>query len=156
MRLRLKYFKQALAGYQSNNEILFAAEVANNLSVCYLKSGKSQQALDVVSGTDQVFASANDIKHQAIALANQAAALEGLRKFDQALEKYEESSRLFKETGTNLEERVMVLQSLSELHMKMGHQLDAMATMQIALSYKKKPSFIERFLKKLLKIPFKF
>ena len=119
-----------------------------------MKSGNPKKAFEFVDGTDKVFEKANDTNRQAIALANQAAVLEGLKKYDQAVLKYEESSRLFKEDG-NREKRVMVLESLSQLHLKMGNQLDAMATMQIALDNKKKPSVIERFLKKLLQIPFR-
>ena len=147
-------FLQAVEEYKSNNELLPAAEAANNLSLCYLKSGNPKKAFEFVDGTDKVFEKANDTNRQAIALANQAAVLEGLKKYDQAVLKYEESSRLFKEDG-NREKRVMVLESLSQLHLKMGNQLDAMATMQIALDNKKKPSVIERFLKKLLQIPFR-
>ena len=88
-----------------------------------------------------------------MALGNQAVALENLGKFSRAVEKYEESARLLKQTG-DLDNRAIVLQSLSELQMKMGHQLDAMATMRIALLNKKKPSLLERLLQKLLKIPF--
>lgn len=150
----INYFSQASTGFESSGDMLSVAEIANDLCLCYLKTGDSQKASEVVLGTEEVFEKAGDKRRQAIALANQGAAMESLHKFDPAVEKYEASSRLFKEIG-NLEERALVLKSLSELHLKMGHQLDAMVTMQIALDNQKKPSLIERFLKKLLKIPFR-
>jgi len=149
----IQLYSEASTGYAALGNHLLAAEMANNLSVCYLKAGDTQKALDVVDGTDALFAEAGDVHRQAIALGNQAAALEGLGKYNQAVEKYEASSRLLKQAGA-LEDRATVLQSLSELHLKMGHQLDAMGTMQIALLNKKKLSFFDRILKKLLKIPF--
>jgi tetratricopeptide (TPR) repeat protein len=147
------YFTSAHTGFLSAGNRLSAAETANNLSVCFLKSGNHQKALDFATGTDEIFAQAGDSGRQAMALGNQAAALESLGRFGLAEEKYQESSRLLKETG-DLENRTTVLTSLSQLQMKMGHQLDAMATMKIALLYKKKPSLMERLLNKLLKIPF--
>jgi tetratricopeptide (TPR) repeat protein len=149
----IEYLNQALSGSSSSGDKLISAEIANDLSLCYLKTGDSQKAWGLVQGTDELFEKGNDKHRQAIALANQGAILESLHKFEQAIEKYEASSRLLKEIG-NQEERSLLLKSLSELHMKMGHQLDAMATMQIALDNEKNPSLIERFLKKLLKIPF--
>ncbi len=149
----IEHFLTSHSGFLADDNQLSAAETANNLSVCYLKSGDAQKALDAASGTDEVFSKAGDLRHQALALGNQAAALESLGKPKLAAEKYEESSRLLKEVG-DLDNRAIVLQSLSELQMKMGHQLDAMATMRIALLNKKKQSVLERFLQKLLKIPF--
>jgi tetratricopeptide (TPR) repeat protein len=146
-------FLSAHSVFISSDNQLSAAEAANNLSVCYLKVGNAQKALEIATGTDEIFAQVGDLQRQAMALGNQAAALESLGKLSLAVEKYEESSRLLKQTG-DLDDRAIVLQSLSELQMKMGHQLDAMATMRIALLNKKKPSLLDRLLQKLLKIPF--
>ena len=119
-----------------------------------MKSGESQNALNIILGIDELYEKSGDVHRQAITLGNQASALEKLNLQEQAAKKYEESSRLFKQIG-DLENRSIVLQSLSELQMKMGHQLDAMATMQVSLLNKKKPSIFDRFLKKLLQIPFR-
>ena len=147
-------FANAQSTYTENRDHLLAGEVANDLSVCYLKSGEPQKAFDVIMVTADFFGKSGDIRRQAITLGNQAAALEKLGKMNQAVEKYEECSRLFKQIGDN-EDRVVVLQSLSELQMKMGQPLDAMSTTQIALMNKKKPSLVDRLLKKLLQIPFR-
>lgn len=149
----IQLFAQAVSGYQASGDALSAAEAANNLSTCYLRSNNPQKALEVIEGTDDVFAAAGDKFRQAIALGNQASSLESLGKPNQAIEIYEHCSTLLKETN-HLDERGIVLKSLAALHMKMGHQLDAMSNMQIALLNEKKPSLINRFLKKLLKIPF--
>jgi tetratricopeptide (TPR) repeat protein len=149
----ITFFLSAHSGFLSAKNSLSAAETANNLSVCYLKNGKAQEAYDIAAGTDETFAQAGDLRRQAMALGNQAAALENLGKLNPAAEKYGESAQLLKQTGDR-DNRAIVLQSLSQLQMKMGHQLDAMATMRIALLDKKKPSFMDRLLQKLLKIPF--
>ncbi len=146
-------FLSAQSGFLASENLPSAAEAANNLSVCYLKAGNAPKALEVATGTDEIFAQAGDLRRQAMALGNQAAALESLGNLSHAVDKYEESSKLLKQSG-DLDNRAIVLQSLSELQMKMGHQLDAMAMMRIALLNKKKPSFLDRLLQKLLKIPF--
>ena len=149
----LEFFNAAYSSSSTSGDTLAAAEIANNLSLCYLKSGDSQKAFDIIQNTDQFFKDAGDKKKQAITLANQAAALEGLHKFDLAAAKYEDSSSLFKEIGCQ-DERALVQKSLSQLHLRRGHQLEAMAAMQIAIDNQKHPSIVERFLRKLLKIPF--
>jgi len=45
------------------------------------------------------------------------------------------------------------LKSISALQIRTGHQLEALASMDAALSNQKKLSMQERFLKKLLDVP---
>src|SRR5262245_55388069 len=78
-------FEKAAAGYLSLKDEVNAAELKNNSSVALLKWGKAQEALDATAGTEQIFAGAHDLKRQAMAAGNQAAALEALNQFDQAL-----------------------------------------------------------------------
>jgi len=52
------------------------AELANNLSVSYLKFGRSQEALSIVRGTGELFSKLGDIQRAAQATGNLAAALE--------------------------------------------------------------------------------
>src|SRR5512140_1642332 len=75
-----EYFKQAAEGFTQGRAGTLAAEMKNNLSVALLQAGSAQEALDAVLGTDEIFAGANDIKRQAMALGNQAAALEALKR----------------------------------------------------------------------------
>ncbi len=145
-------FQQAARLYDEGGDPLKSAEMANNRSVALLQAGDAQAALDAAAGTDQVFAQAGDTQRQALALGNQAAALEAANRLDEALARYWESSNLLKQIGDE-ENRVPILKSLSALQIRTGHQFEALASMETALSHQKKLSFQERFLKKLLDVP---
>lgn len=131
-----------------------AAEMNNNASVSWLRFGDAQAALRCTEGTSSIFAAAGDVQKQAMAFGNQAAALEALGDFAAASTCYEQSADLFKQSGDR-ELRATVLQSLSALQMRHGKQLHAMATMQAALDQKPKLNWREKFLQKILKVPFK-
>ena len=148
-------FLVAHAHYKDIEDEINAAEMANNLSVAYLQLGKKDQALAYVEGTDSVFETHNDISKQAIALGNYGAALEALKKFDAAAEAYQKSADLFETIGEK-ELRSHVLKSLSALQIRQGKQLDSIISMQGSLSNKENLTFKDRFLKVLLKLPFKF
>jgi tetratricopeptide (TPR) repeat protein len=151
----LDAFSTAKDAYLTNGDLLAAAEMQNNICLVQLKLGDPQAGWAAVAKTDEVFSKAGDLRRQALALGNQAAALDALGKREQAVEKYQACSDLLKQVGDK-ENRAAVLQSLSQLQLRMGRQLEAMATMQIALDNKPKLSFKERFLDKLLKVPFRF
>lgn len=68
--------------------------MANNCSVAYLKAGNAAAALEAVTGTDAIFAEKGDRLRQAMALGNQAAALEGLNQLDAAIGSYNQSAEL--------------------------------------------------------------
>jgi tetratricopeptide (TPR) repeat protein len=145
-------FEQAARQYSLGGDELNAAEMANNRSVALLQAGDAQGALDAVEGTDQVFAQAGDVRRQALAIGNQATALEVLKRLDDALERYRQSAALLKQIGDE-ENRAVVLKSISALQVRTGHQLEALASMDAALSVQKKLTLQERFLKKLLDVP---
>ena len=147
-------YQLAAQDYQRAGDLLLAAEMRNNCSVCWLQAGDAQRALEAVVGTEDVFAAANDKRRQAMALGNQAAALDALRQLQEAIEKYEQAAELLKEIGDN-DLRTYVLQNLSGLQLRTGNQFQSLATMHTALENKKKLSLKERFLKKLLRLPFK-
>ena len=144
-------FLRAVEGYNAMGDKLAVAEINNNLSTVYLKLGDAASAWKVVTGTDAIFESAGDTRRQALALGNQAAVLEALGKLDQAVEKYETCADLLK-TVNDHENRAIVLQALSQLQLRMGRQLEAITSMQIALGNKPKLSLRERVLNKLLGI----
>lgn len=147
-------FEQAAHAYRATGDELMAAEMQNNQSVALLQAKQPTEALSACQGTDAVFAAAGDTKRQALALGNQAAALEALSKIDAALEAYQRSADLLKAVGET-ELRSIVLKSLSALQIKKGRQLEALASMDAALAGKKKKTFKETLLAKLLRIPFK-
>ena len=148
-------FKAASESYRLSGDELNAAEMANNYSVALLQGGEAQQSLEVVLGTDKIFAEAGDLRRQAMALGNQAAALEALNRPDEAIDAYERSAELLTQVG-DTETRVSVMQSLSALQLRHGRQLEALATMQAGLNGVKHPTPKQRMLRKLLQIPFKF
>lgn len=147
-------FKAASESYRLSGDELNAAEMANNYSVALLQGGQAQGSLEAVSGTDEIFAEAGDVRRQALALGNQAAALEALNRPDEAIDAYERSAELLTQIG-DTETRVSVMQSLSALQLRRGRQLEALATMHAGLNGVKHPTPKQRMLRKLLQIPFK-
>jgi tetratricopeptide (TPR) repeat protein len=147
-------FEKAAKSYANVNDPLMAAEMANNRSVALLKAGHSSQAYEACLGTDQIFAQAGDNRRTAIALGNQAAALEALGQKEQALDLYQQCSDLLKQE--NLPElRSAVLKSISALQLRTGRQFEAMASMDAAINTKKHLSLRERILQVLMKLPFR-
>jgi tetratricopeptide (TPR) repeat protein len=143
-------FRRAADEYTLGRAGLNAAEMMNNMSVALLKAGKPQAALDAALGTDQIFEGARDVKRQAMALGNQAAALEGLNRFDEAVEKYELSAELFRQAGEG-DLRAMVMKSAAAVKLKTGKVTESAFKMMGSLDAKEKPGFFERILKFVLK-----
>jgi tetratricopeptide (TPR) repeat protein len=145
------FFTQAASAYAALEDALNAAEMKNNLSVALLQADKAKAALDAAAGTDQVFAQAGDVKRQAMAFGNQAAAFEALKKLDQALEAYERSAALFAEAGET-EMRSIVLQSAAAIKLRRGKMMDSALSMIGSVEATKKPNLLQRFLRFLLRI----
>ncbi len=131
------------------NDPLNAAELKNNLSVALLKCGKNQAALDAALGTDQTFAQAGDVRRQAMAVGNQAAALEALKRWDEALAAYDRSAELFSQVGDG-ELRAMVLKSAAAIKLRRGKVTESAFKMIGSLDAKDKPSIFERLLRSIL------
>lgn len=146
-------FRAASQGYKAAGDVLNAAEMANNSSVAYLQAGEAESALEVVEDTPEIFAEFGDLKRQGMALGNEAAALEALKRLDEAVEIYQQSADLLAQAGED-KLRANVMQSLSTLQFRTGRQLEALSTMQNGLEGVKRPSPQQRFLKKLFRIPF--
>lgn len=145
-----EFFKQAAYGYSLGRAGLQAAEMQNNLSVALLQAGKPSEALNAALGTDDIFAGANDVKRQAMALGNQAAALEGLHRYDEAIEKYERSADLFGQVDEG-DLRAMVMKSAAAIKLKTGKITESAFKMMGSLDVKKNPGFFERILKFFLR-----
>ncbi len=145
-------FAQAAKAYIDAEDRLSAAEMGNNRSVALLQAGKFQQALESVGDSDYVFAAAGDIRRQAMALGNRAAALVKLAKKEEAKEIYRESARLLGDVGEN-DLRASVLQAISKLQLSEGRYLEAITSMESGLAMTPRLSVAQRLLKRLLGIP---
>lgn len=148
-------FEAAVEGYKTMGSELQAAEMANNCSVAYLQAGDAASALRIVEGSPETFSNAGDIRRQAMALGNQAAALDALRRKEEALNAYQQSAKLLEQIGED-ELRAHLMQSLSVLQLRSGRQIEALVSMQDGLNGLKKPTIKQRFLKKLIQTPFRF
>jgi tetratricopeptide (TPR) repeat protein len=149
------YFEAASGGYLAAGDPLFAAEMSNNASVALLKAGDYQAALDAVEGTDTVFESAGDVRKQAMAIGNYAAALESLHRIDEAVLMYEKADGLFKEIGEH-ELRAPILQSLSTLQFKSGRSFEGLANLNAGFEEGGKTSWRRRLLKTITDLPVKY
>ena len=150
-----KSYSAAADGYAQIDEQLQAAEMHNNASVAYLQANQPGEALESAQDTDQVFADAGDLRRQAIALGNQAAAYEALDQLEAAAKAYQESSNLLKEIGDH-DLRPTVMQSLSAVQLRLGQQMDALVTMQAGLEEIEKPNLKQKLVKKILRSPFNY
>jgi tetratricopeptide (TPR) repeat protein len=147
-------FSAAEAGYRAAGDAVSAAEMANNRSVVLLQSGDAQGALDAVGDTPDIFGAAGDLRRKAMALGNRGAALADLRRKEEAEKVYWESAQIFADLKEK-DLRAAVLQSISRLQMGEGRYMEAIASMESGLEEVEKPSFVQRALKRLLKIPAK-
>ncbi|HEX8992161.1 MAG TPA: hypothetical protein VF784_10840, partial [Anaerolineales bacterium] len=102
-------------------------------------------------GTEQVFAGGGDLKREAMAIGNQAAALEALKRWDEALVAYDRSAQLFSEAGEG-DLRAMVLKSAAAIKLRRGKVADSAFKMIGSLDAKDKPSLFERLLRSVLRI----
>jgi tetratricopeptide (TPR) repeat protein len=148
-------YDAAATSYQIGGDDLTAAEMRNNCSVSYVQAGETELALRAVEGTAEIFAAAGDIRRQGMALGNLGAALEADNRIEEAVETYDQSADLLKQVGEG-ELRANVMQSLSRLQLSTGRQLEALATMEAGLEGVERPNTQQRFLKKLLKLPYKY
>jgi tetratricopeptide (TPR) repeat protein len=147
-------FQAAVDACRAAGDELNAAEMANNCSVARLMGSDPQGALQAVEGTAEIFARAGDLRRQGMALANQAAALEALKKDPEALALYEQSSELLKQSGEK-EMRSQVQKNISSLQLRTGKQVAALASMQVALDNQPRLTVKDRFLKRLIDQAFK-
>jgi len=142
-------FRAAADAYMSLHDELNAAESKNNMSVALLQSGKAQESLDAALGTDDIFAKAGDLKRQGMALGNQAAALEALKRFDEALAMYDHSASVLAEAGEG-DMRAIVLKSAAAIKLRKGKINESAFKMMGSLESEQNPSIFDRLLKALL------
>ncbi|MBT3189816.1 MAG: hypothetical protein HN736_12800 [Anaerolineae bacterium] len=147
----IHFFSEAAKTYIKEEKTLDAAEAQNNLSVAFLQADKAKEAFEAAKGTDTLFADANDLFRQAMALGNQAAALDALGQKDEALSLYEKSAALFGEINKG-DYQEIVLKSIAAIKLRSGKLQDSAYTMLDSLGAVKKPNLFQRFLNFILRI----
>ncbi len=143
-------FRQAAEGYTLAGSGASAAEMMNNVSVALLQAGKATESLEAVLGTEIIFEEAKDIKRQAMALGNTAAALEALNRTEEAIELYERSAELFGQAGEG-DLRAMVMKSAAALKLRSGRVTESAFKMMGSLEAKENPGIFERILRFFLR-----
>lgn len=147
-------FLQAAQAYAAAQDELNAAEMKNNQSVALLQAGKAKEALQATDGTEQVFEKAGDVKRQGIAVSNRAAALEGLKKWNEALAEYDRAASLFEQVGEG-DMHSMVRKAAAGVNLKRGHLSDSQMDVYDSLRLVKKPTLLQRIMKFLVRMGFR-
>jgi tetratricopeptide (TPR) repeat protein len=146
-------YDEAAQVYASRGDPLLAAEMRNDQCVSLLRAGSLEQALEAVTGTEDVFTVAKDFRRLGVAYANRGSVLEAMKRRGEAIEAYISS-------GENLEKadedqmRLQVLQLLSVLYLRSGKIFNAVMTLQSGLAGVRNPTAKQKLMKKLLFIRF--
>jgi len=144
-------FVQAAQVYADMQDVLTAAEMKNNQSVALLQAGKAKEALQATDGTEEIFQEAGDLKRQGITVGNRAAALEGLKKFDEAIVEYERAASILEKAGEG-DMHSVIRKAAANLHLKRGRITSSQMDIYDSLRLVEKPSITQRILKFLLRI----
>jgi tetratricopeptide (TPR) repeat protein len=142
-------FAQAASVYADTGDALMAAEMKNNQSVALLLAGETLAALDAVEGTEKIFADAEDFRRQGMALANQASALQVLKRLKESMEYFQRAGAALEKAGEG-DLRADVMQQLSMLHLRRFKFYDAVLALQSGLAGVKNPNLKQRLMKKIL------
>ena len=144
-------FAHAAQAYASMQDKLNAAEMKNNESVALLQAGNAKGALQATDGTEVVFQKAGDIKRQGIAVSNRAAALEGLKKWQEALAEYDRAATLFEQAGEG-DMHSIVRKAAANINLKRGKLVNSQMDVYDSLRLVEKPTLTQRILKFLIRL----
>ena len=142
-------FAEAVSVYASTGDALMSAEMKNNQSVALLLVREAQAALEAIEGTEKIFADSEDFRRQGMALANQATALQTLKRLKDSMEYYQRAGVALEKAGEG-DLRADVMQQLSILHLRRFKFYDAIITLQSGLAGVKNPNLKQRLMKKFL------
>ena len=145
-------FSQAAREYDVLGNILLGAEMRNNQCVSLLLAKKPRQALAAVQGTSELFLKTGQITKAGMALANEATALQDLGETASALDTFARAGELFQSVGEE-DLYLQTIQSVSSLKMKSRNLIGAVFSMQEGLEGIDKPTWKQKLLKNLLKVP---
>lgn len=144
-------FAEAAQAYQAAGNLVEAAEMRNNQSVALLQDDDADGALKAVLGTDAVFAEAGDVRRQGLAVGNEAAALEELKRLDEAIARYQVSADLLEQAGED-QMRALVLQSTAWILIRRGKLFEGLFAMNSGLRGVKNPTLKQKILRAILKL----
>lgn len=147
-------FLQAAQAYEAARDDLNAAEMKNNQSVALLQAGKAKEAFQATDGTEVIFEKAQDLKRQGIAISNRAAALEGMKKWNEALAEYDRAATVFEEAGEG-DMHSIVRKAAANINLKRGRITDSQMDVFDSLRLVEKPTLMQRFMKFLVRIGFR-
>ena len=147
-----KAFSMAASFYLEHGKNSQAAEMRNNQAVALLKGKDPQGALEAVQGTHETFLAGGQELNAAMALANQATALEDLGEADEAIKLFNEAAAFFKELAEQ-EMYLQTMQSISRIKFRQRNIPGALVSMQDGLDELDKPTLRQKLLRNLLKLP---
>jgi tetratricopeptide (TPR) repeat protein len=150
----VEIFLELQAAYQEQGNLVKADEMANNLAVALLELDQADRAVSLVENTPERFLSADEPLLAAQAYGNLGAALAAGGRTDEAEQAYRQSLKIFQEQGHD-EGMTFAGQAMSQLQLKQGRALEALASMEASLEGQKKPGLRQRLMRKLLKLPFR-
>ena len=139
------------AAQACGDDALTAAEMMNNRSVALLMGGKAEESLEATEGTEQVFAQTGDLKRQGMVIGNRAAALEGLKKWDEALAEYNRAASIFEQGGEG-DLHSMMRKAAANIQLRRGRINDTALEIMDSLRLAEKPSLTQRVLKFFLRL----
>jgi tetratricopeptide (TPR) repeat protein len=142
-------FAEAAAALESAGDHGAAAEMRNNLCVALMAQNNWDEALAAVQGTPEAFRALGDRLREGQAVANLAAAHDGAGHVEQAAEAYVQAIDLLGQAG-DPETRAACFKKLSALQIKLGQQMQALASMRSGLNLSSELAPKEKLLKELL------
>lgn len=148
------HFTQARQAYETAGDRPKALEVRNSLSVALVRAGRPSEALAVVEGTPQAFDELGDPSDAAKAYGNLASAQEACGDHAAAEASYRLAADRFAELGDR-ENHNFTMKALSQLQLRRGQPLMAALSLQSALEDKPNLGLRERWILRLLKVPFR-
>ncbi len=87
-------------------------------------------------------------------MSNRAAALEGLKQWNEALQEYDRAASLFEQVGEG-DMHSMVRKTAANLHLKRGNVTDSQMDVFDSLRLVEKPSLAQRIMKFFIRIGFR-
>jgi len=145
-------FQAAERAYGESGDDAKVAEMANNRSVALLQANRPEEALQAAIGTSLTFEEHQLPLFAAQAVGNMAAALEALKRFEEARNHYRQCADSLGKLGA-VEQQAAALQGLSRVQLQLGQPLPAVAALEAGLEAKSDTGFRTRLLRWLLSIP---